>query len=425
MDDRASLPAAGSAAPGDMPAHEGPLTRRWVEQRWLLDNIIQANGIDWDQPRSIYWNAPCGMEAGPDFAAIRTQVKKFADCAPAFEAAARRREAKAVAAEAAGQRISARDNYFIAAIHWGAAQWPLDTANAQNHAYNAKKRDCYTAYAKLADHHIEPVDIPFQGKALPAWLHLPPGYAGGRIPAIVAVPGMDSFKEAGVALYGDRFLSRGIAVLAMEGPGQYECPLRGIYMSVPGWEETGRVMLDWLAARPEIDPEKIALSGTSFGSFGATIAAAGEPRYRACAVNATCHEPGWHTIFQEASPTFKMRFMFMSNYTDEAAFDDFRKTLTWEGRAERIRMPYLCLAGEFDELSPLKNTERLIGTLSGPKQLLVYQGSRHAIAGPAALNGPSPAPFVADWLAARFEGASVTSERWFVEASGRVVKTAL
>jgi hypothetical protein len=31
-----------------------PRVRRFDEQRWLIDNIIRANGIDWDQPRSLY-----------------------------------------------------------------------------------------------------------------------------------------------------------------------------------------------------------------------------------------------------------------------------------------------------------------------------------------------------------------------------------
>ena len=91
-------------------------------------------------------------------------------------------------------------------------------------------------------------------------------------------------------------------------------------------------------------------------------------------MSATCHEPGWHTIFQEASPTFKMRFMYMANYTDEAKFDEFRKTLTWEGRAEKIRMPYLCAAGEFDELSPLENTERLLKAMPGSEAVRGLSG---------------------------------------------------
>ena len=75
-----------------------PHVRRFEEQRWLLDNIIRANGIDWDQPRSLYLSGPCGNEANADFAGIRERVKKMADIGPAFEAVARRREAKANAA---------------------------------------------------------------------------------------------------------------------------------------------------------------------------------------------------------------------------------------------------------------------------------------------------------------------------------------
>jgi len=67
-----------------------PHVRRFEEQRWLLDNIIRANGIDWDQPRSLYLSGPCGNEANPDFAGIRERVKKMADIGPAFEAVARR-----------------------------------------------------------------------------------------------------------------------------------------------------------------------------------------------------------------------------------------------------------------------------------------------------------------------------------------------
>ena len=55
--------------------HKGePKVRRFSEQRWSIDNIIQANGIDWDQPRSIYLHAPCGVESLGDFAAIRQRV---------------------------------------------------------------------------------------------------------------------------------------------------------------------------------------------------------------------------------------------------------------------------------------------------------------------------------------------------------------
>jgi dipeptidyl aminopeptidase/acylaminoacyl peptidase len=221
-------------------------------------------------------------------------------------------------------------------------------------------------------------------------------------------------------------MQRGVAVLAIDGPGQYESPLLGVYVTIQNWIDAGPALVDWLSQRAEIDVQKIGLTGTSFGSFFGTIVAANEPRIAATAVISTCLEPGCHTIFEEASPTFKKRFMWMSNYTDEAKFDAFARTLTWEGHAERIRKPYLVAAGEFDELSPLEHTERMIRAMSGPRQLVVYADSRHSVGNvPAANLGPFPPTLIADWLNARLAGKPFANERWFVEASGRVVKTAL
>jgi dienelactone hydrolase len=406
---------------------EGAATiRRFSEQRWTLDNIIRANGIDWDQPRSIYLSAPCGVEANADFAAIRARVQKMADIGPAFESTAKRREAKARQAEADGNPVTARDNWYMAAIHYGAAEWPYDDSGKQHIELHKKKRECYANYAKLADHRIEAVSIPFKGKSIPAWFHLPPGYGGDRVPVVIVIPGMDSFKETSVALANDRWMQRAVAVLAIDGPGQYESPLLGVYVSMQNWIDAGPALVDWLSQRPEIDAQRIGLTGTSFGSFFGTIVAGNEPRIAATAVISTCLEPGCHTIFEEASPTFKKRFMWMANYTDEGKFDAFVKTLTWEGHAERIRKPYLVAAGEFDELSPLEHTERMIRAMSGPRQLVVYADSRHSVGNvPAANLGPFPPTLVADWLIARLAGKPFASERWFVEASGRVVKTAL
>jgi dienelactone hydrolase len=403
-----------------------PQVRRFNAQRWLLDNVIRANGIDWDQPRSLYLNAPCGIEANADFAGVRERVKKMADIGPTFAAVARRREAKAKAAQAAGHAVTARDNYFMAAIHWGAAQWPYDENDETNIALNEKKRECYAAYAGLADHRVEAVWIPFRGKAIPAWFHLPPGYQGGRVPVVISIPGMDSFKEMAVALYGDRWLNRGMAVLAIDGPGQYEAPMLGIYFSTDAWAETGPAVADWLAARPEIDAGRIGVTGTSFGSFFGTVLTAHEPRVRACAVMSVCHEPGCHTIFQEASPTFKKRFMYMSGIVDEDEFDKFRETITWEGHADKIRVPYLCVAGEAEELSPLEHSERLVAALNGPKQMVIYQESRHSVGNvPAANLGPFPPILAADWMADRLAGKPFASEKWYVTSSGQIEKTPL
>ena len=39
--------------------------------------------------------------------------------------------------------------------------------------------------------------------------------------------------------------------------------------------------------------------------------------------------------------------------------------MTWEGHADKIKVPYLCVAGEFDELSPIEHSERLVKAVQG------------------------------------------------------------
>jgi dienelactone hydrolase len=399
--------------------------KRWTEQRWILDNTIRSVGVEWDQPRLGNYATACGPLATGDLAAIRQRVQKFDDIGPAFEAVARRRESIARAAEGEGHMVSARDNYFIAAVFWAAAQWPLHSNSARNLANNTRKRDCFAGYAKQADHRVEPAWIKLPGgkSSFPGWFHLPYGYKSGRVPAIVSIPGMDGFKESNVALAGDRWLSRGIAVLVIDGPGQYESATLDLYASMPAWKAVGKAVYEWLRKRPEIDAQRIGLVGNSFGSFFATIAAAWEPRFRAVGVSSICLEPGCRTIFEEASPTFKRRFMYMAGIHDERKFDRWRLGLTWKGHAERIRAPYLCVAGERDELCPLIWAERMLDELRGPKQLVVYQESRHAVGNvPAAVLGPNPPALVADWMLDRLRGRPMPSSRWLVESNGNVVK---
>ena len=70
--------------------------------------------------------------------------------------------------------------------------------------------------------------------------------------------------------------------------------------------------------------------------------------------------------------------------------------------------------------------ERLIRSLQGPKRLVVYQDSRHSVGGVPATNlGPFPPVLMADWMAATLAGKPFPSERWYVDATGRVVKTPL
>ena len=417
--------SAGLARADGFPAGE-PHMKRFDEQRWALDNIIQANGIDWDQGHTGVLLRACGLDVQNEMIALRAGVKKYADIVPAFERLARKREAMAIEAEKNEETIPARDNYYIAAVYWATSMWGNEEHGARLRNANEKKRENFTKYMKLADHRIEWVEIPYRGKTVPAIFHLPPGLQPvQKVPVIVAVPGMDGFKERSVSLRGDGWLERGYAVLAIEGPGYWESPVRGIFVDVGGWVETGKEVVKWLRARPEIDAERIAATGSSFGSFFSAAMISEEPAFKACAVTGTCYDIGGHRIFDEASPTFKKRFMFMSGIVDEAEFEKFRLTIDWRPFAGKIKAPFLIAAGEADELCPLDATEAFVKALGGPRQLVVYQDSRHSLAGPSVANGPEPRIQQAEWITRRLQGKPMVSERWFVDNGGRVAKTSL
>jgi dienelactone hydrolase len=404
-----------------------PVVKRFDEQRWVLDNVIQANGVDWDQGRTAATVRGCGPSAALDMDELRKRVKRLVDIGPAFETLAKRREAAAKEFEQDADKTAARDNYFLAANYWASAMWTIDEVNPKLVALNDSKRRNFDKYIALADHHIEWIELPYRGKTLPAIFHLPPNYqAGSRVPVIVVLSGMDGYKERSVSLYKDTWMERGYAVLAFEGPGYWEPPLRGIYIDVPGWAEAAKTLADWLAKRPEVDIAKVGMTGVSYGSFFSAIMMATDARYKACAVTGTCYEPGGETIFNRASPTFKKRFMFMSGITDEGEFDAFRKTIDWNGYAQKVKGAYLVACGEYDQLCPLEYTESFMKALGGPKQLLIYEGGNHSIALTAATqNGPEPREYQAAWMAARLDGKPFASERWFVETNGTVVKEAM
>jgi len=227
---------------------------------------------------------------------------------------------------------------------------------------------------------------------------------------------MDGVKEDNPA-YSDPFLERGIAVFSMDGPGQGETRAGGVKCTASNYEAAGKLACDYLVRRPEIDANRLAIMGSSMGSYWGPRVAAAEPRFKACGVSGVCVEPGQYTIFNTASPTFKLNYMYMSGYDDEAAFDEFAKTLTLKGVASKITCPYLVVAGEDDELCPIEFVYELVEEIRSPKVLVVYEGEKHSIRNPRART------LIVDWLTDRLEGKPFKSEKIYVEMSGKEVRT--
>ena len=288
--------------------------RRFREQKWLLDSVISTIGLDWDLLRMSTVTAPIGFEGMGDWAVVASKAKRFDDISPSFEDVAAGREARAREAEQDGNEVTARESYLVASIYYGVAQWPIDEINERNLALNAKKLDCYARYASRAHHKIERIEIPMGKHIVPAWLHFPV-HGKPPYPLVIMLPGMDTFKEKLVWGYGDKMLERGFAALAIDGPGQSEALMHGLKVTADNFADAGRACLAWIDTRKDIDPDRVGVFGRSFGSYAATVFSnAVADRLRGVVVGLPCFEPGFNRIFEEASPTYKNRFMFMAGY---------------------------------------------------------------------------------------------------------------
>jgi dienelactone hydrolase len=392
--------------------------KRWREQRWLLDQIIQTRGIDWDQGRSGKILRNCGPGAQGDLQEIIRRIQKFVDIPREFARVAARREDLGRETEAAGHTVEAREHYYTAACFYTNAMWAIyEDDNPQRRNWQQRKRACYDKFIQHAGRPIERVDLPYQGKTIHALLHLPPGRRSGeKVPSVLYIPGMDGVKEDN-PMNNDPLLERGIAVLSIDGPGQGETREGGIKCTATNYADAGKLACDYLVNRPEIDADRLAVMGSSMGSYWAPRVVAEEPRFKACAVSGVCLEPGQYAIFNMSSPTFKLNYMYMAGYDDEAAFDEFAKTLTLEGVGKKITCPYLVIAGEDDEHCDMKFVYGFMEEIRSPKVLVVYEGERHSI------RNPRSRMLVINWVADRLAGKPCKSELIRVETSGKEVHT--
>jgi len=103
-----------------------PVVKRFNEQRWVLDNVIQANGVDWDQSHTGVVIGSGGPSTIPEMNELKKRVVRLVDIAPAFEALAKAREAKAKEAEQAGNKEAAAEHYYLASNYWASAMWTVD-----------------------------------------------------------------------------------------------------------------------------------------------------------------------------------------------------------------------------------------------------------------------------------------------------------
>jgi hypothetical protein len=183
----------------------------------------------------------------------------------------------------------ANADYIRAWRIYSFGRWPIPSSPGKQLSYE-KAITAFLAHAKFFDPPLEIVRIPFEGKEITGYLRLPKN-ASGPVPLVIAVNGLDSRKEDLTESFS-AILPFGVGYLAVDGPGTGQCPIKA---SVNADRMLSRV-LDYVATRPEIDKNRLALHGVSWGAYWAAKMAIVE---RARLRGASAQSPPVDKFFQK------------------------------------------------------------------------------------------------------------------------------
>jgi pimeloyl-ACP methyl ester carboxylesterase len=327
-----------------------------------------------------------------DFEEVTAGIERWEDWCSAWCARAKVHEALGREALGEGYKLSAGEHLVRAAMYYHFAKFVFVHDPEQMRAAHLRSVECYKAALPLVRPPGERVAIPFEGRTLYGVLRKPEKMPD-RSPILIMAPGLDSTKEE-LHAYEEPFLARGIAILAIDGPGQgeaeYEIPICGDY------ERAARAACDWIEKRSDLDSGRIGMWGVSLGGYYAPRATAHEPRIKACIAISGPFE--WDRIWGTLPGLTREAFRVRSHCKTEAEALDRAKTLTMAASAAKIRCPIFIVTGRRDRLVPASHAEQLAKSVSGPVELLIVEDGGHN-----ANNRPYRyRSRTADWLTGQF-----------------------
>jgi len=322
-----------------------------------------------------------------DFDKLVAATPEWKDWAPAWRRMGDVHLGIAEEAARAGRMVSAAEAWQRAAwcYHLGKFLW-FDDARLHDRLSELT----VGTYARALPHLDPPgerVEVPFEGTVIPGILRRP--RVGAKPPLVLLVPGLDSVKEELFAIEND-FLRRGMATLAVDGPGQGENAPR--FPIRPDWASVLGPLLDGLRARKDLDLGKVGLMGISMGGIYGPRAAASEKRLRAVIALAGPYDLSecWAAL----NPLTRGGYVFYTKSRDEDEAFQKAKTLTLRGVLDKVTCPLLVIHGKLDRLFPPEQAERI--AREAPKAtLLMYPDGNHVCNNIAYKYRPA----MADWMA--------------------------
>ena len=288
-----------------------------------------------------------------DFQRIMGKIQTWDQWLPAWAEKATEYESLAEAAEKRGARHSAAEAWRRAAMcwHYGKFNWFVDLDKAQR-TRNAISMPATNAPCGRSNHPARKCSFP---TVVLKWRQSSASRpAVERPPVVILIGGLDLVKEE-LQQVADYFLDRGMAALALDGPGQGET---GLTLKIePASEKPIGAAIDFLESMPDVDVGRLGIYGQSLGGYYVVRAAAFETRIKAGVESAGPYAIADH--WEHLPPMTRAGYQYRLGASSSTDALERISQLDLTGVAEKVACPLLVLHGTADEVVPFAHGERI------------------------------------------------------------------
>lgn len=252
---------------------------------------------------------------------------------------AERNEELAAGFEREERKLTAHEFYRRAAQFYRQAAVYLPETDPRMLPTYRKLEETFDKAWTLVPAPFERVQIAYEGHRLEGLFYPARGKAGTRLPVVYNYGGADGILLRGDGGGAEQYTRRGMSFLDVDGPGHGAALRFKKLYAPPDSERVAKAVIDYLVSRPDVDPNRIGLHGSSMGGYSGPRCATAEKRIKAVAVWS-----GAYNLVEDIFdyyPPIQDRLRWLIGAKDMTEARRKIAEFTLEGRADRIECPLL------------------------------------------------------------------------------------
>lgn len=272
-----------------------------------------------------------------------------------------------------GRIESARAAFLRASNYIRIAEFFLQPEDPRKIETYVKGVEAFRKGAEMLEHPPKAIQIPFENSHLPGYYYPVPGKENS--PLVIMFGGLDSTAEELYYGHAQLLNERGIAFLAVDGPGQGGALRLNHIHSRYDYDVAGTAAYEWAVSNLDIDPDRVGIMAISMGGYMAARSAAFEPRFKACAIWSAVYD--YNSVWANRPDNHPLA-KILQHVVGAETMAEAREKLNQfnlRGVAEKISMPTYIVHGEDDRQVSVENAYHTYNDLTCPRWLDVIPTS--------------------------------------------------